>query len=124
MKHQDLISDVLNKIMNAKRAGKKEIEVSRFSKLLIEILKIGKKEGYIKKYEVKDKKLHIEFELNECRAIRPRYYVNLKNMEKYIRRFLPARNFGVVIISTNQGLMTHRDANEKKIGGSLIAYMF
>lgn len=62
--------------------------------------------------------------LNECKAIRPRFYVTVKEIEKYVRRYLPARDFGYVIISTNKGLLTHNEAIEKNIGGSLIAYFF
>ena len=41
-----------------------------------------------------------------------------------MKRFLPARNLGILIISTNQGLITHVDAIDKNIGGSLIAYFY
>ena len=63
-------------------------------------------------------------EVSECKSIKPRFTADKKSLEKYIRRFLPARNFGYVIISTNQGLMTHEEAQENKIGGSLIAYFY
>ncbi len=43
---------------------------------------------------------------------------------KYARRYLPARDMGVLILSTSQGLMTHHAALEKNIGGSLIAYVY
>ena len=43
---------------------------------------------------------------------------------KYIKRYLPSRNYGIIIISTNQGLMTHKEALEKGIGGSLIAFFY
>ena len=45
-------------------------------------------------------------------------------MDKYIRRYLPARNIGTVIISTNKGMMTHKEAAEEKIGGCVIAYFY
>jgi len=45
-------------------------------------------------------------------------------MEQYIKRFLPARDIGILIISTSKGLMTHKEAMEKGAGGSLIAYCF
>lgn len=121
---QDIVSDILNGIMNAKRAGKSEILANRSSKLLIQVLKMMQQYGYLD-YDLIDGKLKITLkELNECRAIKPRYAVNIKNMEKYVRRFLPARNFGFVIISTSKGLMTHQEAKENKIGGSIIAYFY
>lgn len=121
---QDIVSDVLNQIMNAKRAGKLNLVSPRFSKLLIEVLKIMKEKGYID-FSLKDDELKIELKnLNECKAVKPRYNVNKKTIDKYVRRYLPARNFGYVLVSTSKGLMIHSDAQDKKIGGSLIAYFY
>ena len=63
-------------------------------------------------------------ELLDCKAIKPRFSVNKTQIDKYRRRYLPARDLGIVIVSTNEGLMTHEEALEKKIGGSLIAYFY
>ena len=123
---QDVVADVLNQIMNAKRAKKQEIVVTRFSTLLIKLLEMMKELGHLE-YELSEDEKSLKIvinEVNECRAIKPRYTVNKKSLEKYIRRFLPSRNFGVVIVSTNKGLMTHHEAQESKIGGSLIAYFY
>ncbi len=123
---QDIVSDALNKVMNAKRAGKKEVDVNIFSKVLTNILEIGKKEGYIKDYKIKEKKLKIQFDdnLNLCKTVKPRYHISVKTIEKYMKRYLPGRNIGVLVISTNQGLMTHQEAYEQKLGGALIAYFY
>ena len=123
----DVVSDALNKIMNAKRAKKQEVFVSHYSKVLLNVLKIAEKKGYIKSYSIedKDKRLKIEIgKLNECRAIKPRFDVQIKGMEVYIRRYLPARGIGTIIVSTSSGLLTHQEAIEKNIGGSLIAYFY
>ena len=50
--------------------------------------------------------------------------VSKDEIEKYVKRYLPARNIGIIIISTSEGLMTHTTAIEKKLGGSLIAYIY
>ena len=122
---QDVVADGLNGIMNAKRARKSSASLKRYSKLLVAVLAIGKIKGYIKDYKAKDKVLEIEFgKLNACRAIKPRYLVKERMINKYVRRYLPSRNIGILIISTSQGLMTHQTAIEKKIGGSLIAYFY
>lgn len=121
---QDVVSDVLNEMMNAKKAKKTSIVTWRSSKLLVRILDMMKSYGYID-YELKDDKLMINLkEITECKTVKPRYSVDNKNIEKYVRRFLPARNFGYVIISTSKGLMTHQEAQENKLGGSLIAYFY
>lgn len=121
---QDRISDILNEIMNAKRARKESIVVTKPTKLLMNIFEMMKQYGYID-YENQEDKIKINIkQVNECKSIKPRYSVNKGNIEKYIKRFLPARNFGYVIISTSKGLMTHQEAQESKIGGSLIAYFY
>lgn len=122
---QDVVADVLNQMINAKKSGKRIVETPRFSKLLLLVLAIAKLKGYIKDYKVQDKKLKIEMSnLNNCKAIKPRYTVSVEQIEKYAKRYLPAKNIGIIIISTSQGLMTHQTALEKNIGGSLIAYIY
>lgn len=124
---QDVVANALNMISNAKKARKEKVKIRRISNLLIEILKILKQEGAIKKYVIDSKEKSIEIvlgEIFECRAIKPRFSVDKHQIEKYRRRYLPARNIGHLIISTNKGLMTHEEAREEKIGGCLIAYFY
>ena len=122
---QDVVADGLNEIMNAKKASKNSVILKRYSKVLLGILAIGKLKGYIKNYKIEGKELVVEFDkLNSCKAIKPRYVVKTKTIDKYIRRYLPARGIGTIIISTSKGLMTHQTALEKNIGGSVIAYFY
>ncbi|MFH1787620.1 MAG: 30S ribosomal protein S8 [archaeon] len=124
---QDVVADALNMMRNAKRARKEIINVKRISNLLIEVLKIMKQEGAVKKYKINSKEKSLKITLGEffgCKAIKPRFSCDLDQIEKYRRRYLPARNLGIMIISTNKGLMTHEEAQEEKIGGSLIAYFY
>ncbi|NCN98840.1 30S ribosomal protein S8 [Candidatus Pacearchaeota archaeon CG10_big_fil_rev_8_21_14_0_10_35_219] len=122
---QDIVSDALNQMMNAKKAGKESVELKRHSKVLLSILAIGKLRGYIKGYSVKDNSVSVEFgRLNFCKSVKPRYLVKARDIEKYVRRYLPARGMGVILVSTSQGLMTHQTAQEKNLGGSIIAYFY
>lgn len=122
---QDIVSDALNKIMNAKRAGKDSISLTMYSKLLLSVLAIAKLKGYVENYKVTDKILNVQLgNISGCKAIKPRFVVKVNEIEKYEKRYLPAKNIGIIIISTSQGLMTHQTAQEKNIGGSLIAYLF
>ena len=123
----DVVADALNMIKNAKKARKETIKITRISKLLTEVLKIMKQKNAIKKYRIDNKKKTIEVtlgELSECKAIKPRFTVKKDQIEKYRRRYLPARNIGTVIVSTNKGLLTHEEAVEQNIGGCLIAYFY
>jgi len=123
----DIVADALNMIRNGQRARKKVIRVKIISNLLIEILKIMKQKGAIKSYKINSKEKFMEIaigDLMECKAIKPRYTVKKNEIEKYVRRYLPARGMGTVIVSTNKGLITHEDAFEENIGGCLIAYFY
>jgi len=121
---QDIVSDGLNGIMNAKKARKSSVKLKRYSKFLISIIDIAKKEGFVKDYSIIGKELVINFKLNKCNAIKPRFRVKSSDIEKYVKRYLPARDFGIIVISTSNGLMKHSDAIEKGTGGFLIAYFF
>lgn len=124
---QDTVADALNMIRNAKRAKRESIEVMRMSNLLIEILKIMKQKNAIKKYKINPKEKSVDItlgEVSECKAIKPRFTVQKGEIEKYKRRYLPARGIGTIIVSTDKGLMTHEEAEEEGIGGSLIAYFY
>jgi ribosomal protein S8 len=123
----DTTANLLNRIMNAKKAGKIECLVKPISKFAIKVLEIMKKEGYLD-YEVKKERFNMAnvvfSNLNFCKVIKPHFYVKKDGYEKYVRRFLPSRKIGMIIVSTNKGLMTHKEAIEKNLGGSLIAFYY
>lgn len=123
---QDIIADTLNQIMNAKRARHTAVRVKYNSKFLMNVLSIGKLHGYVRDFRVNGKMLDIELgeKLNACLAIKPRYLVKHDEIMKYVRRYLPSRHMGIVVISTSQGLMAHHTAIEKGVGGSIVAYFY
>ena len=121
----DIVSDALNQMMNAKKSGKTGVTLKHHSKLLMNVLAVGKFKGYIKEYKINENELTVELgKVNFCKAIKPRYLVKAMTIDKYVRRYLPARGMGTIIVSTSQGLMTHQTALDKKLGGSLIAYFY
>jgi small subunit ribosomal protein S8 len=124
---QDVLADALNAMRNAKVARKENVEIGRVSKLLIEVLKIMKQKGAVKKYKIDAKDKFVEITLGdffECKSIKPRFSVKTGQIERYRRRYLPAKNVGTIIVSTPKGLMTHEETVEKGLGGSLIAYFY
>jgi small subunit ribosomal protein S8 len=123
---QDIVADGLNQIMNAKRIGKAELTIKRYSKVLLNLFEMMKSKGHIEcEVNEEEKTISVKIiKLNECRAIKPRYYVGVDGIDKYLRRFIPSRNFGSLIISTNKGLMSHKDAVANNLGGSVIAYFY
>lgn len=121
---QDIVADGLNQVMNAKRARKKELVLQKHSKLLRSILDIAKENGYLD-YSVKGNKLKIEIkDLNKIQAVKPRYTVKTGRINHYVRRYLPAKNFGFVVVSTDKGLMKHEEAESKNLGGCIVAYIY
>ncbi|MEM2907506.1 MAG: 30S ribosomal protein S8, partial [Candidatus Odinarchaeota archaeon] len=47
-----------------------------------------------------------------------------KDIDKWESEFLPSKDFGILVVTTPRGLMTHIEAREKKIGGRLLAYVY
>jgi small subunit ribosomal protein S8 len=126
----DSLASVLSNITNAEKIGRQECTYRPYSKLIADILNILIKENYIGKFEVindtKGKLLKINLlgKINKVGVIKPRFSVKKGNFEKFEKRFLPAKDFGILIVSTSKGVMTHNEAKEKKIGGKLIAYCY
>ncbi len=125
----DPIADALSKINNAVGALYKEVVLKK-SKLLVNVLEVLKESGYVGSVEeVEDGKtglLKVQLlgTINKCSVVKPRYSVKIDELENFERRFLPAKGFGVIIISTSKGLMTQNQARENNIGGQLIAYCY
>lgn len=124
----DSLANALSKIMNYEKTGKDLCIISPVSKTIRKIFSIMQKEGYIGEYsELPDKK-HIKLNLlgkiNKCGVIKPNYPVKKNEFEKFEKRYLPAKDFGVLILSTNNGLMTHIEAKEKRVGGKLLVYCY
>ena len=122
---QDVVSDGLNRIMNAKKASKTSVILKQHSKFLLQVLAIGKLKGYIESYHTTPQGLEIKFgKVNVCKSVKPRYVVKVHDIDKYVRRYLPSRNLGIIVISTSEGLMTHHTAIDKGIGGCVVAYFY
>ncbi len=123
---QDIVADGLNQIMNAKRIGKRELTITRISKVLTKLFEMMKEKGHIDfDVDVEARTVSVKIlKLNECKAVKPRYYVGVSDIDKYLRRFLPSRNFGTLVISTNKGMLGHAEAVKGNLGGSVVAYFY
>ena len=130
MSLNDTLSSAMSKLLNFERVGKKECIVKPMSKVLKKVLDILNEEGYVGKYEeISDGrgnylKVSLLGNINKCGPIKPRFSVTFEDYEKFEKRYLPSKAFGVLIVSTSQGMMTHYKAKEKKIGGRLIAFCY
>ena len=126
----DPLANVLSYINHHESLGRKEITVGNNSKIIRKILGILNENNYVGEYkEIEDGKgrlLNISLlgNINKVGVIKPRFNVKKLEYEKFEKRFLPAKDFGIIIVSTSQGMMTHSQAKEKGLGGRLICYCY
>lgn len=130
MSVNDPLSNALVTIMNNELRNKRECVVNPASKMMGHVLRLLQKNGYIGQFEFVDDgrfgkfKVQLLGRINKCSAIRPRYYTKIKNLEAWEKQFLPSRELGILILSTSKGILSHKEAKRKKVGGQLIAYVY
>ncbi|HDD26890.1 MAG TPA: 30S ribosomal protein S8 [Acidilobales archaeon] len=129
----DPLSNVLATIYNNEMRGKPEAIVWPASKLIAMVLRVFQKYGYIGEFEYIDDgrwgkiKVQLLGRINKCGAIRPRRsikYKELRAMPHWLRKYLPSRDIGILVLTTPKGVMSHREALELRIGGILLAYVY
>ncbi|MFP3871936.1 MAG: 30S ribosomal protein S8 [Candidatus Natronoplasma sp.] len=129
MKH-DPLNDALSKIKNAENSGKLECEVEPASKLIGRVLRVMQENDYLERFEyIEDGRggtynVILNGNINECSVVKPRWSVSNADIEEYESRYLPAQGFGLLVMTTNRGVMAHSKAKEKGIGGKLLAYVY
>ncbi|MCS7097642.1 MAG: 30S ribosomal protein S8 [Candidatus Methanomethyliaceae archaeon] len=126
----DPLSSALATIMNNEERGKKECIVSPAPKLVANVLRLLQKNGYIGEFEFIDDgrfgKFRIQLlgRINRCGVIKPRFSISYREIDEWVRQFLPGKNLGILIMTTSKGLMTHKEALANRIGGQLLAYVY
>ena len=126
----DTLANALNSIKVAENGGRAEARIAPASKLVRETLSIIKAEGYVSEYEFIDDGKSGEFrvklagKINNCGAVKPRFYVRKDEWEKHEQRYLPGRSIGILVVTTSKGVMTHKKAKELEIGGKLLAFVY
>lgn len=128
MSLSDPIADMLTKIRNANMAKSEKVDIYT-SKMKLEITKILKNEGYIKTFKKisQDRRNCIRIFLKYVEGQAPvirgiqristpgrRVYCGYKNMPRVFN------GYGVVVVSTSEGIITGKKAREKKVGGEII----
>ncbi|MFX0169870.1 MAG: 30S ribosomal protein S8 [Candidatus Hodarchaeota archaeon] len=124
------LADAFSTIMNHELLRKSEVIIAPASKKIGAALRIMQRMGYVGEFEfIDDGKagmLRVELlgRINKCGIIRPHFAVKRHDFEDWEKRFLPSRAFGILIVSTPKGFMTHKEAVEQGHGGRLIAYVY
>ena len=130
MSMNDLLAAALSNILNQEKLGGRECIVKPVSKVVKKVLDVLKDNKYLGTYQlVKNNKgdllrINLLGNINKCGAIKPRYSVSIDSYEKFEKRYLPSKNFGILVVSTSKGVMTHTKAKELGIGGKLLAYCY
>ena len=133
MTMSDPIADMLTRIRNANSAKHDTVEVSS-SKMKLAIAKILLDEGYIRSYELVDdgnfKNIKITLKYGNDkndkvisgikRISKPglRVYANKDELPRVLG------GLGVAIISTNQGVITDKEARKLQVGGEVLAFVW
>ncbi len=126
----DPLADAMSSIYNSELVGKPEVVVAPASSLIERVLQVMQSRGYVGEFERIDDgkagrfRIQLMGRTNKCGVIKPRYPVKRDGFEKYEKRFLPAFNYGILIVTTPNGVMTHEDAKKDGIGGRLLAYVY
>ena len=126
----DPLANVMSLILNNELTGKSECLIKPVSKVIKEVLRVMKENEYIGNFtEIEDSRgnyinLTLIGNINKCGVIKPRYMVKSNEFEKFERRYLPAKDLGLLFVSTPKGIVTHYQAKAKKTGGRLLAYCY
>lgn len=132
MARTDLVADVLTMIRNAVMAKKTSVVVP-LSKMVIAVLEILKSEEYIENFKEqaalgaqKTIKIYLRYTAGEStiQGLRRISRPGLRVYAKYTKMPSVLRGFGRAIVSTSSGVMTDRQAKEKKLGGEILCYVW
>jgi small subunit ribosomal protein S8 len=130
MPAQNVLANLFVTLYNNEARRKRDCIVLPTSKLGIEVLKTLQKDGYIGEFEhIDDKrggkfKIQLLAKITKCGAISPRFKVKNDGYNDWEQQYLPAYNRGMLLVTTNQGVMSHHEAINKRLGGFLIGYVY
>ena len=128
----DPVADLLTRLRNANRAYHDTVSLPS-SKLKTHIAEILQKEGYISGWKVEEARvgqtltIDLKYGPNRERSIAGIRRISKPGLRVYAKASgLPKvlGGLGIAIISTSQGLLTDRQANQKGVGGEVLAYVW
>ena len=126
----NILANMFVTLYNTETRRKRDCLVYPTSKLGVEVLKTLQKDGYIGEFEhVEDKRggkfeIKLLAKITKCGAISPRFKVKKDEFTFWEQQYLPSYDRGMLLVTTNQGVMSHHEAVQKGIGGFLIGYVY
>ena len=95
-----------------------------------QVLRVMQKNGYIGEFEFIDDgrsgkfKIQLLGRINRCGVVKPRYPVRLNELEFWEKRYLPSRAIGTLVLTTSTGVISNKEARDKRSSGKLLAYIY
>jgi len=126
----NVLANLFTTLYNTELRRKNECVILPTSKLATEILNTLQKKGYIENFErIEDRRggkfqVKLLAKISKCGAITPRFKVKKNEYTEWEQQYLPSYSQGMLLVTTNQGVMSHHDAANKGMGGFLIGYVY
>jgi len=130
----DPIADMLTRLRNANVAMHDEVRMPS-SKLKASLAALLKKEGYIEGFTIADDETRpgqvltvtMKYSPERARVISGVKRISKPGLRVYIKADRVPRvlgGLGVAVLSTSQGLMTDREARQRRVGGEILCYVW
>ncbi|HUV10942.1 MAG TPA: 30S ribosomal protein S8 [Acidimicrobiia bacterium] len=130
----DPIADMLTRIRNGNVAFHDEVAMPT-SKVKEALAKILEREGYIVGFDVEDQtdrpgkklKITMKYTPERERTISGLRRISKPGLRVYTKSSEVPRvlgGMGIAILSTNQGLMTDREARQRRVGGEILCHVW
>lgn len=130
MPTNNIIANLFITIYNNEVRRKRMCTVLPTSKYAKEVLKTLQRYKYIGDWEyVEDNRggkflIKLLSHITKCGAISPRFKVKKGEYAKWEQQYLPSYDRGILIVTTNQGVMSHHEAVNLGLGGLLVGYAY
>ncbi len=128
MKH-DPLADMFSVLKNMEAIGRTECIVPA-SSIIKDVLQVIHQHKYTGGFDFIDDgkggkfRVRLIGKINDCGVIKPRFSVRKGEFIKWEKRFLPASENGVLIVTTSKGIMDQRNASKSGTGGRLLGYVY
>lgn len=126
----NVIANLFVTLYNNEARRRDECTILPTSKLGVAVLETLQKHEYIGGFErVEDGRggkfqVRLAAKITKCGAISPRFKVKKDGYTKWEQQYLPAYDRGMLLVTTNKGVMSHHEAAGEGLGGLLIGYVY